>query len=856
MGRRDRPANSESLPAHVLGESMAVRRMRWLSLVLMILSALLGACDDDEKESGKPDSDASTGSSCSVAELPDGSVRITCDDGTTATIRPPASADDGGVGACSVTRDENTVTITCPNGSSTSFEVGGGAVGADAGPGHCTVRSDDAGVVTITCPDGSSVVIPGEGPVGDGGVHSDGGSTQQARILTGATRAACGGCHDSKAARAHFTAMTVEVDGELQETCGTCHNETSIEPVTRVHARPEVAPGFKVTIQDVQIDANRKAVVSLALTDAANQPLSHDGVSWNFLIARVPAETPAMGTGTIAGPYINYATSKVTQQDTPYFPLNGQEPRIEDRPGTERNGTFTETGNGLYTYTFATALPQADYDSTETHMVAVYATLTIDGVRYVANAAKSFVPADTSATPLVRETVTTASCNKCHNPLSAHGGSRQEVQLCLGCHSQGAKDPESGNSIDFNVMVHRIHMGADLPSVKGGTPYRIIGNALSLHDFSEVKFPRPIVHCQSCHDTSDDRWVTNGTRAACTSCHDNIDKPAAEGGHPFQLNPNATCGNAACHSPGGNVADAREAHTTFLNLDNAPVFDVQIVSILVDNPDVPPSVRISAHTGTRATGAVTPVTSVDNFSMLNVFVNGPNQGFAANGNTIVQFNKQSLLGFTADGSQPGHFTFTLPKTLRELVQGLGDPDLDSYTMSVRAAYDPTPGVAPDNDRVDMLRNPTKAFTAAEELVTRTYAVDTDKCNNCHGVLQAHGGANLAKNIEQCVMCHTATLDTRGRQGASQVPGPTTSLRFSTLVHRVHAGHVAELPYEVFGHSSAPPYPVVDLSHVGFPGDLRDCTSCHTAGGYTLPLPQGSPPSETIVLDDNGNPISN
>lgn len=804
--------------------------MRWWNArakgLLFALSALV-ACDSCDGENG---------TNCTVAQL-DGGVGIACGDGSDASIPSPPPAEP-----CSVERADGEITFRCPDGSEITLPIGGGA---DAGIQSCSVSEMGDGSIAISCPDGSSAVI--SAPAGDAG--ADGGTAALVRY-GGAVATACGACHDTDANKTHFVAMTAWVDGKPIEDCGSCHKEGGIQPVSTAHARLELGPpGFQVEILGASIDpTTRRATVQLRVQDGAGNPLTRTGVSTNFVIGRVPTESTVGTAASVAGPYTSYITRTVTQQDNPDFPLDGA-PRVVSQPTGESNGAYTNPEAGRYDYTFANALP-ADYNPNLTHVISLYATRTVGPVRWVSNDSYFFVPAG-GATPLRRTVVQTETCNGCHNPLGAHGGSRQDVDLCLGCHSEGAVDPESDNSIDLNVMIHRIHMGADLPSVRGGRPYMIVGRNNATADFSHVRYPRDIVHCQSCHtETDDDRWVSNGKAEACMSCHDDIYEPDA---HPFALAPNAVCGNGACHGPNGSAPDARESHRTFLNTD-APIFDISIVSATVENADAAPALRVRALTGTRSSGAMTPVASADHLSTLNVFFNGPNSDYAFNGHDIKQYNKAALVDLAAT-STAGEFTFSLPETLREAAGTAGDATADSFTLSIRAVYDPTPGAGPDNDRVDMMENPTIAISAAGAPVARVAAVETAKCNACHGDLRAHGGDILARNVEECIMCHTASLDTAPRQGANKEPGPTRSLRFSMLVHRIHAGHSASDPYVLYGFAPMAPYPQVDFSGMAFPGDLRDCTACHVDTANYLPLTASRAPTETRVLDGEGRPIA-
>ncbi len=786
---------------------------------LIIVLALIGC-----------DSDGMDGESCSVTQQADG-VSIACGDGSEVTIPNPEPGEP-----CSVAQTEGGVTFTCPDGTTAELPSGGSE--------SCTVSEQADGSVTISCPDGSTAVIPAPGSGGDAGAG------MLARLV-GATTTACGACHDTSDDRSHFAAMTTLVEGQPVESCATCHKESGIEPVSGVHARPALGPpGFEVQITTASIDpSTRKVIVELHIQDASDHPLTRTGVSINFVIGRSEPVVPVGGTTPVAGPYVSYIQRTVTQLDNDDFPLEG-EPRVVQQPTGESNGTYEDLGDGDFRYTSSTVLP-ADFPEDVTHVVSLYSTRTVGGVSWYANDSYSFVPDETSE-PLRRQAVHTETCNGCHNPLSAHGGSRQEVQLCLGCHSEGAVDPESNNSLDFNVMVHRIHMGADLPSVQAGVKYAIVGRNNATYDFSHIQYPRDIVHCQSCHtDEDDDRWVENGQPQACMSCHDNIYEA---GVHPFALAEGATCGNGACHGPAGSAPDAREAHRTFLNTDSAPIFDISIVSASVASADAAPALTVRALTGTRSGGATVPVTSADSFSILNVFLNGPNSDYVSHGGNLKQYGKDTLVDLAATATA-GEFTFSLPETLREAAGDRADATTDSFTLAIRAAYDPTPGASPDNDRVDMRENPTIAISAAGTAVARKAVVDTDKCNTCHGDLQRHGSSILARSVEMCIMCHTSTFETSARQAANQVPGPTETLRFSKLIHRIHAGHMATQPYVVWGYAPAAPYPEADFSSLAFPGDLKDCSACHLEGTYFVPIQASPSPTQTFVLDAAGQPVS-
>jgi hypothetical protein len=110
-----------------------------------------------------------------------------------------------------------------------------------------------------------------------------------------------------------------------------------------------------------------------------------------------------------------------------------------------------------------------------------------------------------------REAVNQDSCNRCHVDLRYHGDHWRDVTTCLLCHTSGAEDLNDpavaggtpGVSIDFRVLIHKLHNGRHLPSVLGVTtkpngrrdytapprPYVVADSDGTVHDYSTTGFP-------------------------------------------------------------------------------------------------------------------------------------------------------------------------------------------------------------------------------------------------------------------------------------------------------------------------------------------------------------------------------
>ena len=238
-----------------------------------------------------------------------------------------------------------------------------------------------------------------------------------------------------------------------------------------------------------------------------------------------------------------------------------------------------------------------------------------------------------------REVVKIENCNRCHDQLRVHGGRREEATICVLCHTAGAEDKNDpavgggtpGVSIDFKVMIHKIHAGEHLPSVLGVAtnpdgsrnytatpqPYLVAGN--SVHDFSTVPFPAwpqglvPMPRdqgytalsaenkakedairtgpsgCAVCHGDPDlggpltapaqgDLILAQPSREACGACHDDVAWGQSYTSNGQTMGAQANNANCKfCHTEQGNPLAVRDAHRHPLqdpNFDPGLNFDI------------------------------------------------------------------------------------------------------------------------------------------------------------------------------------------------------------------------------------------------------------------------------------------
>jgi len=503
------------------------------------------------------------------------------------------------------------------------------------------------------------------------------------------------------------------------------------------------------------------------------------------------------------------------------------------------SGTLVDHGDGTYTYTFATDITKVtspiavSYNANLTHRVS----FEIRGFVPVDNPSYDFRPGDGATNGLFsRDIVKTANCNRCHEKLALHGDARFETKQCVSCHNPGSTDGQSGNTVDFKVMIHKIHRGEDLPSVQSGSDYCIIGFGNSQHCYGDVVFPQDIRNCSNCHDASDPEtpdaanWYTVPTMQACGSCHDNVNFATGEGHAENETGIGIVADNsqcAGCHasSPLSRI-EVRQAHRmlveeaaeqfqfnigdiTFGGLGTAPVVDFSITD--PTNSDTP--YDLLQATGPDMTGL--------RFTLAWNTMDYFNEG---SGSNPAQTARTSLFSggvLSATDNMDGTYSLplsTIPTGTAIPITGSGAVTLEGHPVvdigSTQEEVPATSAVAYFGI-TDDAANPTP----------RRQKVDVNRCDNCHERLSLHGG-NRNDNTMVCVTCHNPNatdINRRPADPADAVDGKAEeAIDFKYMIHKIHA---ADIVVYGFGNS------VNDFTDVLYPQRLSNCTACHTDTGY-------------------------
>ena len=563
---------------------------------------------------------------------------------------------------------------------------------------------------------------------------------------------------------------------------------------------PTFAPGLAVIVEEVVIpeDLRPEVIFSLEDDDGNAVPMAELGDA-RFLLSYL-VEDPVQGTKRFY--------SYVTRIEDPDGVANSGDEQVQATYDGARLNGVSANGDGTYTYKFATAVP-ADYMPDVTHQLGgqFERDYFVDDKVYVDNPVFTFVP-DGSAVTETRELVETDVCNRCHTNLTLHG-ERHEVQLCILCHTTQSTDAQSGNTVDFPQMIHKIHRGEDLPSVEAGEPYFITGFRNTVHDYSDVAYPQDIRNCESCHTQAAkaDEWKTTPALGACSACHDRtwFGSVAAtpEGWENHVGGPqtnSALC--AQCH-PADSIASY---HTLPTESAAAPGLDVAITDVTTN--DVEGGVQVTVNfTVQDKNGA--PYATLDSIGRFRANVAWPATDYLENQREdLLSPPEGSVLTNNGGGSYSYTFAYLFPG-------GTSDTFAIGFEGRVDFTYDGA------TVRQGVASSSVSYFTTdGSDPEARRGIVDMENCNVCHYDLHFHGGSR--QGVDYCTFCH------RTNESADEL-----TINFKDMVHKIHRGEDLEMPY-------------LGFEEIRFPGDESKCTICHEEGSYELPVPDEALP--TVVMD--------
>lgn len=557
--------------------------------------------------------------------------------------------------------------------------------------------------------------------------------------------------------------------------------------------------GANIKIISANIAKDGTITTRFSITDANGNGLDVNGVQTPGVeaLAFVAAYIPQGQTQ-----YVDYVTT--TDKAT----TNSNPPQIQ--AGTDSQGTFTlvDAPSGTYDYVFATKAPTT-FDATATHSIGAQIERDLSAygypTTYTGNDVFTFVPNGSPVTN-VRDIVNEASCNGCHDPLGAHGnpGPRTKIAFCVLCHTPQSTNPDSLNSVDMKVFIHKIHMGSSLPSVKAGGDYYIEHRG-SKQDYSTIVFPQDVRNCTTCHaagPTQANAWKQNPSRAVCGSCHDDVNFATGQNHLNLPQPDDNQCKN--CHVSQETLpfdASIPGAHDVPNNSPMLPGIVLKIMSITNATPGSSPTVTFQV---TDKSGNPVDITKLTTIRMI---IAGNNVDY---GVTPPGMARTSETPTKATPGPNGTYTYTMTAVIPAAAAG-------SFTISMEAANTVTlmPGTTVQTTATDSAM-PVEQYFAVDNspVVARRQVVATAKCSACHQNLAfVHGGSR--PSAQECGICHNPTLT----DGTSK-----QSVSMATQIHSIHRGDALANPY-ILG--------TTNYQEVRFPGDLRDCVTCHLAGTYQV-----------------------
>ncbi|HMD50955.1 MAG TPA: OmcA/MtrC family decaheme c-type cytochrome, partial [Bryobacteraceae bacterium] len=425
--------------------------------------------------------------------------------------------------------------------------------------------------------------------------------------------------------------------------------------------------GAAIKILSANIAKDGTITTRFSITDSNGNGLDVNGVQTAGVeaLAFVAAYIP-----NGQSQYVDYITTtdKATTNSNP----------SQIQAGTDSKGTFTlvDAASGTYDYVFATKAP-ANFDATATHSIGAQIERDLSAygypTTYTGNDVFTFVPNGSPVTN-VRDVINEASCNSCHDPISAHGnpGPRTKMAFCVLCHTPQTTNPDSLNTVDMKVFIHKLHMGSSLPSVKAGGDYYVVHRGTK-DDYSTIVFPQDIRNCTTCHAAGPkqaDAWKQNPTQAVCGSCHDDVNFATGQNHVNLPQPDDKQCKN--CHISTETLpfdASIPGAHDVPNNSPMLPGVVLKILNVQNATPGSSPTVTFSA---TDKSGNPLDITKLTTIRMI---IAGNNTDYGVNPPGMARVSETPT---KATAGPNGTYVYTMTSVIPATAAG-------SFTISMEAA---------------------------------------------------------------------------------------------------------------------------------------------------------------------------
>jgi len=433
-------------------------------------------------------------------------------------------------------------------------------------------KLDDGSVIGVGFPRNLEECLPchSEGPTA--AFHAEKPSTP-----------ACATCHDDVNPSLQTTAAGPpgtkhSPGGYADGQCSGCHAATQDKE-------------FDISVPGAHVVPERSAQLqglNVSITNVANHAAGQAPVI-SFMVTN-NAGTPLRDLNGLSSLTFNYAGPTTDYTDVISAAAKGS------------SGLTGPDDAGVFQLATATPIPA---DATGTWSLGAEArrtvqlTSSVSATEAAPNPVVTFTVDDSM--PLARRVeVANENCRRCHGEFSKdfsiHGGSRNNTQYCVFCHNPSASDAErrdrdpaavaageNNATINFRVMIHKIHRGEALEQ----QPYLVYGfgsgmPGYTIHDFGEVRFPGDLRLCATCH-VDDSQLIPPYPNTALPTLRTKLD-PA--NGNEIPADPPAvqpiTSVCTACHD-----ADAAMAHaatnTTAAGVEACPVCHAEGAAFAVSN---------------------------------------------------------------------------------------------------------------------------------------------------------------------------------------------------------------------------------------------------------------------------------